>query len=145
MLFNTCETQQKWNYSKVWKGGRFLQPGSCRAQVRHLHLPDLWGCVSWKGMWEDASIWSSRGSWPSAAPLLLLRNVYSRQWNNCLNSRRRLFWLLSQRNSKFNEYPLSIQSIQLCPNKAVCKAQHGFPIHVYSSREVNLQQSWALS
>lgn len=144
MLFNICGSWQDRNYSKAWKGGRFLLPGSCQAQLCHLPLPDLWNC--WREVWEDAGILSSRGLWPSAAPLLLLlRNKYLRQWDNGLTLRQRLFWLSSWRNRKFNEYPLPVQSIWLSITKAMCKSWHGFPIHIYSSKKVTLQKYWALS
>lgn len=144
MLFNICGSWQEWNYSKVWKGGRFPWPGSCWAQLYHLHLPDLWSC--WREMWENAGISSSRGLWPSTAPLLfLLRNKYLRQWDNGLSLRQRLFRLSSWRNRKFNEYPLSVQSIWLSTTKAICKSRHDFPIHTYSSKKITLQKYWALS
>lgn len=72
---------------------------------------------------------------------LLFKNTYLRQWDNGLNSRQRIFWLLSWRNNKFNEYPLSDQSIWLLTQQCAEHDTASLPAFVVA--EVTLQQSWA--
>lgn len=120
--FNVCGSWQEWIYSKVWKGGRFLWPGSGWAKLCHLCLPDLWSC--WREVWEDAGLSSSRGLCPSTAPLLLLlRNKHLRHW---LKRKTEVTLVVTLKKYKFSEYPLST-------TKAMCKSWHSFPIHIHSS------------